>query len=167
MSCGIDLSSRSAGPAARAGSPRRTCSSAQPKGRRRRARRRRPTVGGPEPRPVAEGRLRALRRGRAPPAVADQEDQRPEPARNWVTIPHVTHNDEADITELEAFRKRTNGEQSDVKVTMVALLVKAVVASLKAFPESSTRRSTATSWCSSATTTSASRPTRRTASSSR
>jgi pyruvate dehydrogenase E2 component (dihydrolipoamide acetyltransferase) len=49
-------------------------------------------------------------------------------------IPHVTHNDEADITELEAFRKRTNGEQSDVKVTMVALLVKACVASLKAFP---------------------------------
>ena len=49
-------------------------------------------------------------------------------------IPHVTHNDEADITELEAFRKRTNGEQSEAKVTMVALLAKAVVASLKAFP---------------------------------
>ena len=49
-------------------------------------------------------------------------------------IPHVTHNDEADITELEAFRKRTNAEQSEAKVTMVALLAKAVVASLKAFP---------------------------------
>jgi pyruvate dehydrogenase E2 component (dihydrolipoamide acetyltransferase) len=49
-------------------------------------------------------------------------------------IPHVTHHDEADITDLEAFRKRTNAEQSDVKVTMVALLVKAVVGSLKAFP---------------------------------
>jgi pyruvate dehydrogenase E2 component (dihydrolipoamide acetyltransferase) len=49
-------------------------------------------------------------------------------------IPHVTHHDEADITELEAFRKRTNAEQSEAKVTMVALLVKAVVASLKAFP---------------------------------
>jgi pyruvate dehydrogenase E2 component (dihydrolipoamide acetyltransferase) len=49
-------------------------------------------------------------------------------------IPHVTHHDEADITDLEAFRKRTNAEQSDVKVTMVALLVKASVASLKAFP---------------------------------
>ena len=49
-------------------------------------------------------------------------------------IPHVTHNDEADITELEAFRKRTNGEQSEAKVTMVALLAKAVVASLKAYP---------------------------------
>jgi pyruvate dehydrogenase E2 component (dihydrolipoamide acetyltransferase) len=58
----------------------------------------------------------------------------PNLARNWVMIPHVTHHDEADITELEAFRKRTNSEQSDVKVTMVALLVKAVVGSLKAFP---------------------------------
>ena len=55
-------------------------------------------------------------------------------ARNWVYIPHVTHNDEADVTELEAFRKATNAAQKDVKVTMVALLVKACVASLKAFP---------------------------------
>src|SRR4051812_35289536 len=58
----------------------------------------------------------------------------PNLARNWVMIPHVTHNDEADITELEAFRKRTNAEQSEAKVTMVALLAKAVVASLKAYP---------------------------------
>jgi pyruvate dehydrogenase E2 component (dihydrolipoamide acetyltransferase) len=50
-------------------------------------------------------------------------------------IPHVTHQDEADITELEAFRKETNAAQKDVKVTMVALLVKACVASLQAFPE--------------------------------
>ena len=55
-------------------------------------------------------------------------------ARNWVRIPHVTHNDDADITELEAFRKKLNSEQSDVKVTMVALLLKAVVASLKQYP---------------------------------
>lgn len=55
-------------------------------------------------------------------------------ARNWVRIPHVTHNDEADITDLEAFRKQLNAEQSDVKVTMVALLLKASVASLKAYP---------------------------------
>ena len=48
-------------------------------------------------------------------------------------IPHVTHNDEADITELEAWRKRLNSEQSDVKVTMVAFLVKACVAALKEF----------------------------------
>jgi pyruvate dehydrogenase E2 component (dihydrolipoamide acetyltransferase) len=56
-------------------------------------------------------------------------------SRNWVRIPHVTHNDEADITDLEAFRKQLNSEQADVKVTMVALLLKAVVASLKAFPD--------------------------------
>jgi pyruvate dehydrogenase E2 component (dihydrolipoamide acetyltransferase) len=57
----------------------------------------------------------------------------PSLARNWVMIPHVTHNDEADITELEAWRKRLNSEQ-DVKVTMVSFLVVASVAALKAFP---------------------------------
>jgi pyruvate dehydrogenase E2 component (dihydrolipoamide acetyltransferase) len=56
-------------------------------------------------------------------------------SRNWIRIPHVTHNDEADVTDLEAFRNQLNAEQSDVKVTMVALLLKAVVASLKAFPD--------------------------------
>jgi pyruvate dehydrogenase E2 component (dihydrolipoamide acetyltransferase) len=48
-------------------------------------------------------------------------------------IPHVTHNDEADITELEAWRKQLNSEQ-DVKVTMVSFLVVACVATLKEFP---------------------------------
>jgi pyruvate dehydrogenase E2 component (dihydrolipoamide acetyltransferase) len=57
----------------------------------------------------------------------------PNLARNWVMIPHVTHNDEADVTELEAWRKQLNAEQ-DVKVTMVALLVVASVATLKEFP---------------------------------
>ena len=59
----------------------------------------------------------------------------PNLARNWVMIPHVTHDDEADITDLEAFRKQVNTEQSDVKVTMVALLVKACAAALRQFPE--------------------------------
>jgi pyruvate dehydrogenase E2 component (dihydrolipoamide acetyltransferase) len=68
------------------------------------------------------------------PLTRIQKISGPNLARNWVMIPHVTHHDEADITELEAFRKRTNAEQSETKVTMVALLVKAVVASLKAFP---------------------------------
>ncbi|MDQ2894458.1 MAG: dihydrolipoyllysine-residue acetyltransferase [Actinomycetota bacterium] len=58
----------------------------------------------------------------------------PNLARNWVMIPHVTHHDDADITDLEAWRKRLNSEQ-DVKVTMVAFLVKACVAALKAFPD--------------------------------
>ena len=68
------------------------------------------------------------------PLTRIQKISGPNLARNWVMIPHVTHNDEADITELEAFRKRTNAEQSEAKVTMVALLAKAVVASLKAYP---------------------------------
>jgi pyruvate dehydrogenase E2 component (dihydrolipoyllysine-residue acetyltransferase) len=60
----------------------------------------------------------------------------PNLARNWVTIPHVTHNDEADITDLEAWRKRLNEEHArdGVKVTMVSFLVVASVATLKAFP---------------------------------
>ncbi|MDQ3728484.1 MAG: 2-oxo acid dehydrogenase subunit E2, partial [Actinomycetota bacterium] len=56
-------------------------------------------------------------------------------ARNWVMIPHVTHDDEADITELETFRKEINAEEKDVKVTMVALLMKACAAALRQFPE--------------------------------
>ena len=57
-------------------------------------------------------------------------------ARNWVMIPHVTHNDEADITDLEAWRKQLNDElaRDGVKVTMVSFLVVASVATLKVFP---------------------------------
>ncbi len=58
-------------------------------------------------------------------------------ARNWVMIPHVTQQDEADITEVEAFRVKTNEEnaKSGAKVTMLAFLIKASVAALKKFPE--------------------------------
>jgi pyruvate dehydrogenase E2 component (dihydrolipoamide acetyltransferase) len=61
----------------------------------------------------------------------------PNLARNWVMIPHVTHHDEADVTELEAFRKRANEEHAKegVKLTMVALLLKASVAALQRFPQ--------------------------------
>jgi pyruvate dehydrogenase E2 component (dihydrolipoamide acetyltransferase) len=59
----------------------------------------------------------------------------PNLVRSWTTIPHVTQHDEADITDLEAFRKSVNATQKDVKVTMVALLVKAVVSSLQEYPE--------------------------------
>ena len=57
--------------------------------------------------------------------------------RNWVMIPHVTNNDVADITDLEALRVQLNkeNEKSGVKVTMLAFLIKAVVAALKKFPE--------------------------------
>ncbi len=57
-------------------------------------------------------------------------------ARNWVMIPHVTHNDDADITELEALRVALNKEyeKAGVKFTMLGFLIKAVVAALKKFP---------------------------------
>ncbi|WP_038740854.1 dihydrolipoyllysine-residue acetyltransferase, partial [Burkholderia pseudomallei] len=56
--------------------------------------------------------------------------------RNWVMIPHVTNNDEADITELEALRVQLNKEheKAGVKFTMLAFVIKAVVAALKKFP---------------------------------
>ena len=57
--------------------------------------------------------------------------------RNAVMIPAVTNHDDADITELEAFRVATNkeNEKSGVKVTMLAFLIKACVAALRKFPE--------------------------------
>ena len=57
--------------------------------------------------------------------------------RNWVLIPHVTNHEDADITELEAFRVATNkeNEKSGVKVTMLAFMIKAAVAALKKFPQ--------------------------------
>jgi pyruvate dehydrogenase E2 component (dihydrolipoyllysine-residue acetyltransferase) len=60
----------------------------------------------------------------------------PNLARNWVTIPHVTHNDEADITELETWRRQLNQEHAGdgIKVTMVSFLVLACAAALKEFP---------------------------------
>jgi len=57
--------------------------------------------------------------------------------RNWVMIPHVTNHDDADITELEAFRVQLNkeNEKAGIKLTMLAFLVKACVAALKKFPD--------------------------------
>ena len=57
--------------------------------------------------------------------------------RNWVMIPHVCNHDDADITELEAFRVQMNkeNEKSGVKITMLAFLIKAAVAALKKFPQ--------------------------------
>ena len=57
--------------------------------------------------------------------------------RNWVMIPHVTNHDDADITELEAFRVKLNkeNEKSGIKVTMLAFLIKICVGALKKFPE--------------------------------
>ncbi|MDP3139484.1 MAG: dihydrolipoyllysine-residue acetyltransferase [Burkholderiaceae bacterium] len=57
--------------------------------------------------------------------------------RNWVMIPHVTNHDDADITDLEAFRVQMNkeNEKAGIKITMLAFLIKACVAALRKFPE--------------------------------
>ena len=54
--------------------------------------------------------------------------------RNWVMIPHVTHNDDADITEMEAFRKQLAQDNKDLKISPLVFQIKAVVAALKKFP---------------------------------
>jgi len=72
----------------------------------------------------------------AKPLSRIQKISGPALARNWVMIPHVTQFDEADITELEAFRAKVNEEnaKAGIKATPLAFLVKAVVAALKKFP---------------------------------
>ncbi|HCI53867.1 MAG TPA: dihydrolipoyllysine-residue acetyltransferase [Gallionella sp.] len=57
--------------------------------------------------------------------------------RNWVTIPHVTQFDEADITDMEAFRKQLGAEyaKQNIKITPLAFMLKAVVAALQKFPK--------------------------------
>ena len=57
--------------------------------------------------------------------------------RSWITIPHVTQFDEADITELEEFRKSKlkSAEKEGVKLTLVTFLIKAAVVALQKFPE--------------------------------
>lgn len=56
--------------------------------------------------------------------------------RSWVTVPHVTQHDEADITDLEAFRQslKTETEQQQPKVTLLPFIMKAAVSALKSFP---------------------------------
>lgn len=60
--------------------------------------------------------------------------------RNWVTIPHVTQFDEADITDMEAFRKQLGAEyaKQNIKITPLAFMLKAVVAALQKFPKFNT-----------------------------
>lgn len=58
-------------------------------------------------------------------------------ARNWVMIPAVTYHEDADVTDLEAFRQQINAEQAKggVKLTMLAFIIKAVCSALKKFPD--------------------------------
>ncbi|MCP4410969.1 MAG: dihydrolipoyllysine-residue acetyltransferase [Gammaproteobacteria bacterium] len=64
--------------------------------------------------------------------------------RNWLTIPHVTQNDDADITEMDAFRKSVKDEalSEGIRLTPLTFMLKAVVASLKAFPRFNSSLST-------------------------
>jgi pyruvate dehydrogenase E2 component (dihydrolipoamide acetyltransferase) len=59
--------------------------------------------------------------------------------RSWLNVPHVTHHDEADITELDTYRKQLDGaakaDRDPYRVTLLAFLVKAVAAALRKFPE--------------------------------
>ena len=57
--------------------------------------------------------------------------------RAWLNVPHVTHGDEADITDIEAYRKELDGaaKEQGYRVTLLAFLMKASVSALKAFPE--------------------------------
>ncbi len=57
--------------------------------------------------------------------------------RNWVTIPHITQHDEADITEMEIFRKKLNEEYAaqGIKITPLAFILKAVVTTMQQFPD--------------------------------
>ena len=72
----------------------------------------------------------------ARPLSRIQKISGPALARNWLMIPHVTQQDEADITDLEAFRNRVNEEnaKAGIKLSPLAFLVKACVAALKKYP---------------------------------
>lgn len=72
------------------------------------------------------------------PLTRIQKISGPNLHRNWVTIPHVTQFDEADITDVEAFRKEQNAlaqkQKSDVKITPLVFIMKAAASALQAYP---------------------------------
>jgi pyruvate dehydrogenase E2 component (dihydrolipoamide acetyltransferase) len=73
------------------------------------------------------------------PLTRIQKISGPNLHRNWVTIPHVTQFDEADITSLEAFRKEQNAtlakQKSDLKITPLVFIMKAAASALAAYPQ--------------------------------
>jgi len=72
------------------------------------------------------------------PLTRIQKISGPNLHRNWVTIPHVTQFDEADITDVEAFRKEQNAlaqkQKSDMKITPLVFIMKAAASALQAYP---------------------------------
>ena len=117
----------------RAALPARRSRARQRRRRRRRRRRR------PRPAAVAEGRLRQVRPGRAQGRCrASRRSAAPTCTATGSMIPHVTNHDEADITELEAFRVQTEQGEREVAASRsrcCAFMIKAAVAALKKFPE--------------------------------
>ena len=104
------------------------------------ARQRRPRPHRPaahrHPRSPRSGLLE-VRADRDQAVVPDQEGLGPFLHRSWLNVPHVTQNDEADITELDAYRKEldTAAKAEGYRVTLLAFLVKAAVSALRQFPE--------------------------------
>jgi pyruvate dehydrogenase E2 component (dihydrolipoamide acetyltransferase) len=86
----------------------------------------------PQPDFAAQGEIESV------PLSRIKKISGPALARNWVLIPHVTQHDEADITELDAYRKEldaTYRQQQEIRVTLLAFLIKAVVVALRQFPD--------------------------------
>ena len=127
-------STRSRAAARRAGSSRTTCS---------------PPSAAPPPRPLRPPpRAPASRRSRPRTSPSSGRSRRsPLPRikklsgpflhRSWLNVPHVTHNDEADITELDGYRREldTAAKAEGYRVTLLAFLMKAAVSALRQFPE--------------------------------
>ena len=107
-------------------------------GRRRPGRRESGRRAAVQPAGLAGGRLRQVRPDRDRSRCrASRSSPGPYLHRNWISIPHVTQFDEADITDLEAFRKAqtVETEKKGFKLTMLAFMIKACVTALKQFPQ--------------------------------
>ena len=109
----------------------------RPARRRARPRRPRPPAGGRRhPRGPGPGLLQ-VRPGRDGPLPRIKKISGPFLQRSWLNVPHVTHNDEADITELDPYRREldTAAKAEGYRVTLLAFLMKAAVSALRQFPE--------------------------------
>ncbi len=89
------------------------------------------------PAAVAEGRFHPLREVESKALSRIKKISGANLHRNWVMIPHVTNHDEADITDLEAFRVQLNkeNEKAGIKVTMLAFMIKATRGGAEEVPE--------------------------------
>ena len=94
--------------------------------------------GGPRPAALAEGRFRKFGEVEVKPLSRIKKISGQNLSRNWVMIPAVTYHEDADITDLEAFRvpaEQGKREGRGAKLTMLAFLIKACVKALQKYPE--------------------------------